>query len=125
MKIAVTTEGDQIFQHFGQCPTFTLFNVENGKIQGKRLLDAAGNGHAALGGFLQEAGVNVLICGGIGGGARNMLGAAGIQIISGVEGNIDDAVNACLSGNLTDLGGNCTHEEHGQDHKCSCENHCH
>lgn len=125
MKIAVTTQGNQVFQHFGKCPTFTVFTVENSKIQNKKRLDAQGNGHAALGGFLKESGVDVLVCGGIGGGAKNMLSAAGIQLISGVEGDIDDAVNAYLAGNLSDQGGSCNHEEHDQNHECSCENHCH
>lgn len=52
MKIAVTTQGNQVFQHFGQCPAFTLFTVENGAVQGETLLETAGNGHAALGSFL-------------------------------------------------------------------------
>lgn len=124
MKIAVTTQGNQVFQHFGKCSTFTVFTVENGKIQSKKLLDAQGSGHAALGGFLKESGVNVLICGGIGGGARNILASVGIKLISGVEGDIDDVVNACLAGNLSDQGGSCNHEEHDKNHECSCENHC-
>ena len=125
MKIAVTTQGNQIFQHFGKCPTFTVFTVENGKIHGKELIDASQNGHAALTEFLKGAGVNVVICGGIGAGARNMLGSAGIKLISGVDGNIEDAVNAYISGDLTDQGGNCNHEDHDEGHDCSCENHCH
>ena len=125
MKIAVTTQGNQVFQHFGKCPQFTVFTVENGKIQNKKLLDAQGSGHAALGGFLKESGIDILICGGIGGGAKNMLSSVGIQLISGVEGDIDEAVNAYLAGNLSDQGGSCNHEEHDHNHECSCENHCH
>lgn len=125
MKIAVTTEGNQVFQHFGKCPTFTLFTIENGNISDKKLLDAAGSGHATLSGFLKGSGVDVVICGGIGGGAKNMLSSVGIQLIAGVVGNIDDAVNAYLAGKLSDQGGSCNHEEHDRNHECSCENHCH
>jgi predicted Fe-Mo cluster-binding NifX family protein len=124
MKIAVTTQGNQIFQHFGKCPDFTVFNIENGKIQSKKIIDATQNGHAALTGFLKNAGVDVIICGGIGDGAKQMLSSAGIALVSGVEGNIDDAINAYISGNLNDMGGNCNHEDHGHEHDCSCENHC-
>jgi len=123
MKIAVTTQGEQIFQHFGQCKTFTVFTVEANKIQEKVIIDASQNGHAALAGFLKDSGVNVLICGGIGDGAKQMLSSTGIQLISGVEGSIEDAVNSYISGNLNDLGGSCTHEDHGHAHNCSCENH--
>lgn len=125
MKIAVTTQGDQIFQHFGKCPSFTVFSVEGGEIRGKEILDAEGNGHAALGGFLKNAGVDTVVCGGIGDGARNMLSAAGIKLISGVEGKIEAVVSAFISGNLSDQGGNCGHDEHDHKHECSSENHCH
>jgi C_GCAxxG_C_C family probable redox protein len=125
MKIAVTTQGNQIFQHFGQCQNFTVFSIEDGKIQGKTAIDASQNGHAALAGFLKDAGVSVLICGGIGDGAKQMLSQTGIELVSGVEGKIEDAVNAYLTGSLTDQGGSCSHEDHGEDHDCSCENHCH
>jgi predicted Fe-Mo cluster-binding NifX family protein len=123
MKIAVTTQGDQIFQHFGQCLTFTVFSVENGVIKDRTAIDASQNGHSALAGFLKGAGVDVVICGGIGDGAKKML--AGLELISGVEGNIDDAVSAYLSGRLNDQGGSCSHEDHDHAHTCSCENHCH
>jgi predicted Fe-Mo cluster-binding NifX family protein len=126
MKIAVTTDGEQIFQHFGQCGTFTVFAIDGGKITEKKALDAAGNGHAALAPFLKSAGVDVLICGGIGGGARQMLSEAGIELISGLEGSIDDAVAAYIKGELSDMGGSCTHHEHEEaGHSCQCENHCH
>ena len=124
MKIAVTTQSDQIFQHFGQCPTFTVFSIENGAIKEKTTIDASQNGHAALAGFLRGANIDVLICGGIGNGAKQMLSSVGIQLISGVDGKIDDAVAAYLSGNLSDRGGSCSHENHGHDHVCNCENHC-
>lgn len=123
MKIAVTTQGNQVFQHFGKCPSFTVFTVKNGKVADKKVIDASQSGHAALAGFLKGAGVDTVICGGIGGGARQMLASAGIQLISGSEGSIDDAVKSFLSGNLKDQGGSCDHHEE-QGHECSCENHC-
>jgi len=66
----------------------------------------------------------LVICGGIGDGAKKMLSGAGIKLISGVEGSIEDTVNLYLSGNLKDAGGSCNHDDHGSDHVCSCENHC-
>lgn len=123
MKIAVTTDGNQVFQHFGKCPTFTIFTAENGEIVGKTLVDASQNGHSALTGYLKSQGTDVVICGGIGDGAKQMLSAAGIQLISGVQGEIDRAVTSYLSGTLHDLGGGCSHEEHGQDHDCDCKDH--
>lgn len=124
MKIAVTTQEDQIFQHFGQCGIFTVYTVNGDRITEKTILDAAASGHAALAPFLKSAGVNVLICGGIGGGARQMLSAAGIELISGMEGSIEDAVAAYIKGDLNDMGGSCTHHDHESGHSCECENHC-
>lgn len=124
MKVAVTTEGNRIFQHFGKCPLFTVFTVENRTVQSKTTVDASRHGHAALTGFLKEQGVGVVICGGIGEGAKQMLSSAGIQLVSGAEGDIDGAVATYLSGSLTDQGGACSHEEHGAEHTCECENHC-
>ncbi|MFT9055495.1 MAG: NifB/NifX family molybdenum-iron cluster-binding protein [Ethanoligenens sp.] len=124
MKIAITTDGDKVFQHFGQCRTFTLFEIEDGSIIGKELIDASQHGHAALADFLTNSGVNVVICGGIGEGARRMLAAVGIELLSGMDGNIEEIVKAYLSGKLTDQGGSCSHTDHDHDHACSCENHC-
>lgn len=124
MKIAVTAQDNQVFQHFGQCREFMVYEIDNGEIKGKTTLDAGGEGHAALAGILKAAGVNLLICGGIGDGARRMLASAGIGLLSGFNGNIDNLVKTYLAGELTDQGGSCTHE-HGQDHDCSCEHHCH
>lgn len=123
MKIAITTQDGQVFQHFGRCENFTVFTVAEGKIQDQSMLDTNGNGHAALSGILQGAGVGVLICGGIGDGAQQMLSAAGIQVVSGIEGSVEEAIHAYLAGNLADQNGGC-HEDHGEDHDCSCENHC-
>ncbi|MEI6101560.1 MAG: NifB/NifX family molybdenum-iron cluster-binding protein [Eubacteriales bacterium] len=125
MKIAVTTDGEQIFQHFGQCGTFTVFTVEGAKITEKTTLDASASGHAALAPFLKSTGVDVLICGGIGGGARQMLAEAGIELISGMEGSIEEAVAMYIKGELNDMGGSCSHHDNDAGHSCECENHCH
>jgi predicted Fe-Mo cluster-binding NifX family protein len=125
MKIDVTTENNRIFQHFGQCPLFTVYDVEDGKIKAKALLDASGSGHSALAGLLSQTDINLVICGGIGAGAINMLGARGIQVISGASGETDAAVRAYLAGQLTDMGSTCNHHDHDHDHACSCHDHCH
>ena len=123
MKIAVTTDGTQIFQHFGKGPFFTLYTVDGGVIRGKRTIDASQNGHAALTGFLKREGTDTVICGGIGEGAKQMLSASGIRLISGISGNIDEAVRAFLSGELKDQGGACNHEKN-ENHTCDCKSHC-
>ncbi len=122
MKIAVTYEKGQIFQHFGHTAQFKVYDVENGAITTATVIDTEGSGHGALAGFLQKHGVDTLICGGIGGGAQAALANAGITLYGGVQGYADDAVKALLSGNLQynpDV--HCSHHEHKQEngiHTC-------
>ena len=92
MRIAVTYEDGQIFQHFGHTEQFQIYEVENGTVKRAQTVSAAGSGHGALAGFLKQHGVEILICGGIGGGARTALSQAGIQLFGGVSGSADQAV---------------------------------
>ena len=73
MKIAVTYENEQIFQHFGHCEAFKVYEVENSKVLSSQVVGTGGSGHEALAVFLKNLGVETLICGGIGGGARTCL----------------------------------------------------
>ena len=133
MKIAVTYENGQIFQHFGHTEQFRIYYAENGKVVSSEVIDTNGSGHGALAGLLSALNVDAIICGGIGGGAQTALAQAGIKLYGGVSGNADDAVNALLGGNLgynPDV--KCSHHEHehGEDgHTCGshgCGNHsCH
>ena len=83
MKIAVTYENGQIFQHFGHTAQFKLYEVEDGKVVREAVVDTNGSGHGALAGFLAQSGVDTLICGGIGGGAQMALAQAGIKLYGG------------------------------------------
>lgn len=130
MKIAVTYENGQIFQHFGHTEQFKVYDVEEGKIVKEEIVDTNGSGHGALAGFLAEQGVEVLVCGGIGGGAQQALAEAGIKLYGGVSGDADRAVRALAEGNLSyDPDVKCSHHEHehgGSGHTCgdhSCGSH--
>jgi len=134
MKIAVTYENGEVFQHFGHTEHFKLYEVADGQVVQEQVVGTDGTGHGALAGFLREKGVDTLICGGIGGGARDALDRAGIQLYGGVSGGADEAVRALLNGNLGyDPEAQCEHHghghEHGHGHGCgahSCGEHsCH
>ena len=60
MKIAVTYENGNVFQHFGHSEHFKIYDVTDGKIVGEQVVDTNGSGHGALAGFLKDNGVNVL-----------------------------------------------------------------
>lgn len=121
MKIAVTYENGEIFQHFGHSEHLKLYTVENGAVQSASIAEVGGSGHGALVGLLQTLGADTLICGGIGGGAREALEAAGIRLYGGVSGSADEAVQALLAGTLDyDPDVRCSHhdQQHGGEHSC-------
>ena len=120
MKIAVTYENGQVFQHFGHCAAFKLYEVEEGKVVSSRVLDAPGSGHSLLAGFLMMNGVDELICGGIGGGAQMALAEAGIKLYGGVSGSADAAAQALAEGKLDyNPAVRCDHHDHhGEGHTC-------
>ena len=131
LKIAVTYDNGNIFQHFGKTETFKVYEVEDNKVVSSEVIGSNGTGHGALAGLLAEQGIDVLICGGIGGGAQNALAQAGIRLFGGVSGSADDAVNALLAGNLGyDPDVHCNHHDHHEEgHSCGdhgCGSHsCH
>ena len=120
MKIAVTYENGEIFQHFGHTAQFKVYDVQDSAIVKAEVIDTNGSGHGALAGLLSALGVDILICGGIGGGAQMALAQAGIKLFGGVSGNADDAAAACIDGTLSyDPYAKCDHHDHhGQEHTC-------
>lgn len=121
MRIAVTYENGQIFQHFGKTEQFKLYDVADGKVINAQVVGTNGAGHGALAGFLKNAQADVLICGGIGGGAQMALREAGITLYGGNTGGADEAVKAFLAQTLTqNENPTCDHHghAHGEDHSC-------
>lgn len=133
MRIAVTYENGEVFQHFGHTEKFKFYDVEDGAVVSSQVVDTNGSGHGALAGVLAENKVDVLVCGGIGGGAQIALSEAGIKLYGGVSGSADEAVNALLAGELCyNPNVRCSHHdhEHGEGaHQCGehgCGGHnCH
>ncbi|MBO5312417.1 MAG: dinitrogenase iron-molybdenum cofactor biosynthesis protein [Clostridia bacterium] len=130
MIIAVTYENGQIFQHFGHTEQFKVYEIEDNTIISSKVIDTNGQGHGALAGLLKTLGADILICGGIGGGAQMALANAGIQLFGGVSGSCDEAVNALLANKLNfNPQVKCNHHdhEHGEgEHTCGnhgCETH--
>lgn len=118
MRIAVTYENGNIFQHFGRTEFFKVYEVENQKVVSSEVVGSNGTGHGALAGLLAGKGIDVLICGGIGGGAQAALADAGIELCSGAQGNTDEAVEAYLRGELVSAGSTCDHHHHEEGHSC-------
>jgi predicted Fe-Mo cluster-binding NifX family protein len=118
MKIAVTYEDGQVFQHFGRTQEFKVYDVEDGKVVSSRVIGNEGLSHGALGEILMREKVDVFICGGIGGGARQMITSRGIELLPGVSGDADAVVSDYLAGKL-DYDPDASCHAHGEHHNCS------
>jgi predicted Fe-Mo cluster-binding NifX family protein len=118
MKVAVTYENGEVFQHFGRTPAFKVYEVADGKVNSSEVIDTNGTGHGALAGFLKQAEVDTLICGGIGGGAQMALSEAGITLYAGCSGEADEAVKALIAGTLAQVGEATCDHHHGEEHHC-------
>lgn len=126
MKIAVTYENGNVFQHFGKTESFKVYEVEENKVVSSEVIGSNGAGHGALAGLLADQSVDVLICGGIGGGAQAALSEAGIELCAGAKGDADQVVESYLKGELVSTGVNCDHHhedghscgDHGDGHSC-------
>lgn len=124
MKIAVTYENGEIFQHFGHTSQFKFYEVEDNVIIRSEVVDTQGNGHGALASFLKEQAADAVICGGIGAGAQNALGEAGIKVFGGVTGPCDQAVEAYLNNTLSyTTDATCDHHDHEHEEGHTCGSH--
>ncbi len=122
MRIAVTLENDQVFQHFGHTEKFKVYDVADGEVKLMTTVNTNGSGHGALADILKKLEVTVLICGGIGGGAKLALSEAGIALYGGVSGNADEAVEAFLANKLN-YNPEITCNHHGEHHDGACGEH--
>lgn len=114
--IAVTYDNGQIFQHFGRTQEFKIYKVENNEIISEEVIPAAGEGHGALAVQLNELGIDVVICGGLGMGMLNALKGYGIDVCANVSVDADTAVRSYLAGTL---------EYNEEAHNCSGHHHHH
>ena len=126
MKVAVTCVDGQVFQHFGHCPSFLVCKIEDGKIVSKSMLNTFGTGCGALAGFLKNHHVDVIICGGIGAGAKSHVEKEGITILPGASGDALTQVENYISGTLNyNPETTCDHHDHDENHQCGHEHTCH
>jgi predicted Fe-Mo cluster-binding NifX family protein len=119
MKIAVpVTKENQIDSHFGHCESYGVFTIsDNNEIaEIKSVESPQGCGcKSDIASVLAADGVSVMLAGGIGGGAINVLNNSGIEVIRGCSGDATEVVKLYLSGLVEDSGSSChQHEIHHQ-----------
>jgi predicted Fe-Mo cluster-binding NifX family protein len=119
MKIAITCNNNEVFQHFGHTPEFAIFEIDKTQVISKEILNTGDSGHGALATLLADQQIELLICGNIGPGAINALKSANIQVIGGANGNVDDVAAAFANNTLTVRANfHCNHH-HNESHSCS------
>lgn len=112
MRIAVASEGKMVTEHFGHCEGFNIFDTENGKIVKSEFIPNPGHRPGFLPNFLNDKGVNVIISGGMGGGAIDIFNEKNIEVIVGATGAAEAAVNSYLKGELKSTGSVCHEHQH-------------
>ena len=122
MRIAVTYDNGEVFQHFGRTEHFKIYDVKDADVVSSEEIDNGGMSHEDLINLLTGYQVDTLICGGIGAGAQNKLSDAGIKLYGGISGSVDEAVCMLLEGKLVqNQGDGCDHhKDHDCDNKESC-----
>ncbi|MFH1415389.1 MAG: NifB/NifX family molybdenum-iron cluster-binding protein [Elusimicrobiota bacterium] len=115
MKVAIATEGNAVSMHFGRCSGYTIFDVQDGKVESKSFESSPEHQPGMMPKWLNEKGANVVIAGGAGPMAQNLFGQLGIELILGAAGPIDAVIEEYLKGevkpgeSMCDNSGTCDH----------------
>ena len=117
MRIAVSTEGSEVSAHFGRCSQFTLFDVEDGKVTGKEIVENPGHQPGFLPRFLSEMGVTHIIAGGMGPRAQGFFSQYQIETIVGATGPVEKVIQDFLAKSLVVGEDQCDHDQSGH-RKC-------
>ena len=116
-KIAVASDNGMVTGHFGYCEGFIIFKVHNNKIVESETIANPGHRPGFLPNFLNDMGVNVIISGGIGGGAIDIFNEKNIEVIVGAKGDAKEVVEAYLHGSLKSTGSICHEHLHHDEYE--------
>lgn len=116
MKISVASEGTNVTEHFGHCVNFMIYDVVNGEIVHEEAVPNPGHKPGFLPNYLADRGVNVIISGGMGGGAVDIFNARNVEVVVGASGDAKIAVKNYLNGALVTTGSIC--HEHAHHDEC-------
>ncbi|MFX0026385.1 MAG: NifB/NifX family molybdenum-iron cluster-binding protein [Candidatus Hermodarchaeota archaeon] len=105
MKIAISTDSNQVSAHFGRAPTFTFITIENDKLVKREEFPNPGHIVGSIPEFVNKYGAEYMIAGGMGHRARNFFEQYGINVIVGVQGTIDEVIKKILNGEIKTMGG--------------------
>ena len=112
MKIAIASENGMVTEHLGHCEGFMIFDTEKGKVIKSETIANPGHRPGFLPNFLADRGVNVIISGGMGGGAVEIFNERNVEVVVGAFGDAKAAVEAYLQGSLKSTGSVCHEHQH-------------
>lgn len=112
-----TNDEVTVEEHFGHCEKFMVFSIENGKVVNKECLIAPEHAPGVFPRFIGSNNINVVITGGMGQRAIDLIKANGGEVILGASGNIEDVLKVYLEGELYSKGSACAHHHHDHDHE--------
>lgn len=100
MRIAISTDGRYVSAHFGRCPSFTLVDIEGNKTVNKVEVGNPGHSPGVIPQFLHNKGAKMIVCGGMGARAAGLFNELGIEVMTGVTGSVDEAIQELEKGVL-------------------------
>ncbi len=116
-KIAIPTKDGMLWPHFGKAPQVTIVTVENGQVKETNVYEAPEHQHGAMPRFIASHNCTDVLCGGLGGGAVNLLNELGIQVHAGAPSiPIDELLAQYLGGTISYGDGSCHHDGCGGHH---------
>lgn len=100
LRIAISTDGQDVAEHFGRCPTYTFVDIEDGEV--KRVIEVDNPGHAPgnIPQFLHEKEVALVVCGGMGMRAQGFFKDYNIKTLTGITGTIEEAIEKLKTDSL-------------------------
>ena len=100
MRIAISTDGDEVCPHFGRAPQFTIITIENNELLEKKVVSNPGHTVGSIPNFINNQGATCMIAGGMGHRAIQFFNQYGIEVIVGITGKINDVIKKILNGTL-------------------------
>ncbi len=100
MRVAISTEGQLVSEHFGRCPSFTVIDIQDGIVSNREVLENPGHQPGVIPQFLRQRGVDCIVAGGMGMRAREFFDEVGMTVILGVGGKIEDVIHSLRNGTL-------------------------
>lgn len=111
MKLAISTDNNQVAKHFGRCTAYTIVEIEDEKVKEKKVIPNPGHAPGAIPKFLNGKGCDLIIAGGMGRKAQEFFQNFGIDWIIGVQGDVEQVIRNFINNDLEVGDSTCTHGE--------------